>query len=275
MSEPIRVNIDLKKIRETASKGVRRTVVFLGLGFNAAKDPAFRKYQLVEISPIHLVPSDVSEETVDHFKTEFGRWIIECGLRELIETFALFLDRTHDACLFMASRKNQISFKNARKWKPAFHNKGIKDKLKTFDSRFGVKPEYPEHIISIQRVRNCFTHRHGIVGKRDCGDSDELVLKWVGFDLFIETETGETIDLVLPLKEKIHTKAGGAVKLRYSERVRTYKIGTAIDLEAKDLVEICNFILNSTDQILNTVGVFAKGLGIPDTEAIDVEKEPD
>lgn len=271
MAEPISANIDFNKIRETAYKGVRRTAVFLGLGFNAAKDPSFQNYELADISPIHLVPSNVPEETVDHFKTEFGRWIVACGLRELIETFALFLDRTHYACLFIASHKNQITFEDATVWQPAFHHKGIKDKLKKFESRFGVKPKHPEHINTIQQVRNCLTHRHGIVGTKDCEGSNELVLKWMGFDLFIETETGETIDLVLPLKEEIYLKDGGAVKLRFSERVRSYNIGTSVDLEAKDLVEICNFILMSTDQILKAVAAYSKNLGIPDVEMIDAK----
>jgi hypothetical protein len=110
MAESIHVNIDFSNIRETARKGVRRTAVFLGLGINAAIDSALRKYELSDISPIHLVPSNVPEETIAHFKTEFGRWIVANGLRELIETFALFLDRTHNACLFMASHKGKISF---------------------------------------------------------------------------------------------------------------------------------------------------------------------
>ncbi|MCL4690012.1 MAG: hypothetical protein KJ007_15725 [Burkholderiales bacterium] len=268
MAEPIHVNIDFANIRETARKGVRRTAVFLGLGINAALDPALRKYELSDISPIHLVPSNVPEETIAHFKTEFGRWVVANGLRELIETFALFLDRTHNACLFMASHKGKISFEDATQWQPAFHHKGIEDKLKVFQNRFGVKPNHPEHLSTIQQVRNCFTHRHGIVGKQDCDDGDELTLKWMGFDIFIETPTGETIDLTLPLKEEIHLKDGGTVCLRFSERVRKYKLNTPVNLEPQDLVEICNFILMSTDQLLASVSEFAKNLGIPDAEQI-------
>jgi hypothetical protein len=268
MVEPTHVNIDFAKIRETARRGVRRTAVFLGLGINASLDPALRKYELSDISPIHLVPSSVPEETIAHFKTEFGRWIVANGLRELIETFALFLDGAHNACLFMSSHKGKVSFEDATQWQPAFHHKGIADKLKVFESRFGVKPHHPEHLGTIQQVRNCFTHRHGIVGKQDCVDGDELILKWTGFDIFIETPTGETIDMTLPLKEDIHLKDGGTVCLRFSERVRTFKLGTPVLLEPNDLVEICNFILMSTDQLLASVSEFAKKLGIPDAEQI-------
>lgn len=273
MAEPIHVNIDFAHIRETARKGVRRTAVFLGLGINATLDPALRKYELTDISPIHLVPSNVPEETITHFKTEFGRWIIANGLRELIETFALFLDKTHNACLFMASHKRKVTFEDATQWQPAFHRKGIKDKLKVFQSRFGVKPNYPEHLGTIQQVRNCFTHRHGVVGKRDCEDGDELLLKWIGFDIYIETPTGETIDLVLPLKEEVHLKDGGTACLRFSERVRNFKLGTPVNLEPKDLVEICNFVLMSTDQLLTSVSEYAKNLGIPDAGEIAQAQE--
>lgn len=273
MAENNHVNIDFKNIRETAHKGVRRTAVFLGLGVNAAIDPAFNKYELSDISPIHLVPSNVPEETITHFKTEFGRWIVSNGLRELIETFALFLDRTHNACLFMASHKGKISFEDATQWQPAFHNKGISDKLKVFENRFDVKPKNPDHLGTIQQVRNCFTHRHGIVGERDCGDGNDLILKWMGFDIVIETPTGETIDMTLPLEEEIYLEDGGTIGLRFSERERRFKLGTPIQLEPKDLVEICNFILMSTDQLLASVGEFTKKIGIPDIGEIDNAKE--
>lgn len=268
MAEPIHVNIDFENIRETARRGVRRTAVFLGLGINAAIDPGLRKYELSDISPIHLVPSNAPEETIAHFKTEFGRWVVSNGLRELIETFALFLDRTYEACLFMVSHKERISFEDVTQRQAAFDYEGIEKKLKIFQSRFGVKLNHPEHLKTIQQVRNCFTHRHGIVGKPDCEDGDELSLKWIGFDIFIKTPTGETIDLTLPLKEEIRLKDGGTVCLRFSERVRRYKLNTPVDLEPKDLVEICNFILMSTDQLLTSVSEFAKNLGIPEAEQI-------
>ena len=261
MTEKKILKVDLATIRETACKGIRRAVVFLGLGVNAANNPNFREYELADISPIHLLPEKIGVETIQQFKVEFGRWVTGCGLRELIESFALFLDKTYNAALFFSVHKNKVPQAEANKMRAAFEKKGIEAKLQAL-KQFQIEPKFPEHLISIQRVRNCLTHRWGKVEAQDCNSSDELVLSWQGFDIFVETPTGKTIDLILPLKEEVLLPDGGTAMLRYSERTRCFKMGTVIQVEPRDLLEICNFVLISTDQIFKKTIECAIGLGV-------------
>src|SRR5438105_1920638 len=93
------IEINYDRILETALQGVRRATVFLGLGFNAANDPQFKTYQLSKIATLTLVPDDVDPATLTHFKESFGHWIVGNGLRELMETFAIFLDQIYSATL--------------------------------------------------------------------------------------------------------------------------------------------------------------------------------
>jgi hypothetical protein len=268
------IQIDLDRVRETAYKGIRRTAVFLGLGLNASFDPSFQRYELADLSPIRLVPSDMPEETIAHFKSEFGRWIIACGLRELIERFAIFLDETHHACLLMATHKGTVSLEDATAWQSAFHYKGVDDKLKKFENRFSVCPRFPQHISTIQKLRNCFTHRRGIVGVEDCNGTDQLELKWMGFKLVAEHANGQTVELSMPLKEPIHFPEGGTIGLQFIERARYFKIDMLVTIEPKDLLEICNFVLMSTDEIIRSVVEFAKRLGIKEALAERDESRP-
>ena len=82
-SEKMRININYDEILDTALKGVRRTVAFLGLGVNAAQDPEFRKYSLTGIAQIQLLPADLGTEAIEDIKTHFLTWVVGCGLREL------------------------------------------------------------------------------------------------------------------------------------------------------------------------------------------------
>jgi hypothetical protein len=262
------IKVDFTEIQDTAYKGVRRTAVFMGLGLNAATDPKFKRYQLSEITHMQFIPEKVSDETVLHFKTEFGRWIVACGLRELIETFSVFLDKIHEACLLMAVSQGKMTHKLALEHHNSFLWKGFTEKMKTLHERFGVYSQYNDHLGTVQLVRNCYTHRRGIVGKADCGDSQQLELRWIGMDVYIETTDGDIINLNLPLQEGVCVEKGGTVKVKSAERKRSFQLGTVVDIPPKELAEICTLILWATNEITKSAFAYAKSIGIPNDNSL-------
>lgn len=257
--------VDFARLRDTAYKGVRRTAVFMGFGLNAANDPQFTRYQLSDVTPIQLMPDEVTDETVQQFKIEFARWIVACGLRELIETFSVFLDNTHQVCAIMAVSRGQMTPEYAQERQKSFLWKGFTDKMQTLSERFGVFSKQNGHLKTLHLVRNCYTHRRGIVGTADCGRGEQLELTWLGMDLYIETPEGETIDLDLPLQEGVYLEKGGRVKLRFAERKRSFPLGAVVDLSPKDLVEICAFVLWATNELSDSAEAYAKRIGIPES----------
>ena len=96
------INIDYKAIWKTVRIGIRRTNLFLGLGLNAIKDPDFKDYKLPSWGTINFLPDEAAEETISLYKEEFSIWIIGCGLRELFETFSIFLNQICEASLHVA-----------------------------------------------------------------------------------------------------------------------------------------------------------------------------
>ena len=185
--------INLDAISETARKGVIRTVVFLGLGVNAANDPHFNGYELNRFQgsrPTNVgykfLPSKVTQKTLSEFKKEFGNWVVANGLRELVETFAVFLDQIQNACLTMALNRRKLTTKEAVAFAKQFPYKGIKEKLSLLNKRFNIRPEHPDYIISINQIRHCLTHRLGRVGPEDCKTDNKLTVRWLGLDFFAE-----------------------------------------------------------------------------------------
>ena len=260
------VVIDFDKVAEVGLKGVRRAAVFMGLGLNAAHDPAFKSYQLSSIQNVQtkmhmeLIPSNVNDDTLGHFKTEFGAWIIANGLREVTERYAVFLDGIHQVCQFIACSKQRLEPTAAEKRDSTFRRKGIEYKLQKLDLRFGVKPRYPDFVVSINKARNCLTHRLGKVGFEDCNQGQALEVKWTGMDFQIELESGKILSaneffgVVLP--------EPGTAQLKFIERCKSFPIGTLIRFEMHDLAEVCNFMLDSIRAVAGAAVQYARSVGV-------------
>lgn len=123
------ININLPAIRNIAVRGVRRTAIFMGLGINAANNPDFKQYELAKLTGFEFIEPISDERTLAGLKTEFGRWIVGNGLRELIETFCIFLDEIHVACLWMSASCHKIPLNQIQTQDKKFRHKGLKDKL--------------------------------------------------------------------------------------------------------------------------------------------------
>jgi hypothetical protein len=257
-------NIDVDAILETANLGVRRTAVFLGLGLNAAANDAVRDYGLGRVTALQLVPANADEATLADYKTEFGRWIVACGLRELADTFAVFLDQVHDACLTFALSKKRVRREQAKKYSAAFCMKGVREKLKQLESRFSIAITGSQYLSGINQARNCLTHRRGIVGREDCDASASLTLRWKGMDLFVKTPTGEEISLNPPLPDNgVLVETGGTVALRFQERARVFREGDLLDISPRDLAEICHLFLEAPREVVAGVIRYAQSIGVP------------
>jgi hypothetical protein len=262
-----KITIDFDQIKEIADRGVRRTAAFMGLGINAARDEEFKKYQLSNISMIQVLPTTLDDKGIAHIKEEFEKWVISNGLRELVESFGLFLDKIHTACLLMATHKKQINSNDAEKYGPAFERKGVEDKLSTLRSRFDITSDKEKYFSSINQARNCITHRKGRVGPEDLRGEKTFRLIWWGFDLYAETPSGEKHSLMPPISEKgVFLKEGGSVKLQIHDRIIEYKLGEIVNLSPNDLGEICFLVHLATTDIVISAHAYAKKIGIEENQ---------
>ena len=257
------ITIDFDKLKEIALRGIRRTTVFLGLGVNAARDERFREYQLTDVTIFRLVPDKVEDTVVTEFKDSFEKWVISNGLRELIETFAVFLDKVHQVCLLMATHKKSIGEEDADTFGPAFEWKGVEDKLKILRERFGIQSDKEKYFSSINQARNCITHRRGKVGPEDLRGTPSFKLVWWAFDVYAETPSGKKINLMPPFpKGGIYLDEGATVKMKINEREKEYQLGNVISLSPTDVNEICFLVKLATDDISKGAIQFAQNIGI-------------
>jgi hypothetical protein len=266
-----RIHIDLDQIKEIALKGVRRATIFLGLGVNAARDKTFTSYQLPENDYLKLVPENVSDGELSDFKENFEKWIISNGLRELIESFGVFLDRIHQACLLFATNVGQISPRDAEKYGVAFEKKGVEGKLNKLHTLFNVLTNKEKYFPSINQARNCITHRRGVVGVEDLKGNDDLQLIWWAMDTIVQLPDGKEIPLIPIPKGGIYLKDGGTVCIKIRDRNRVYALGEIVELNPVDINEICFLVSLATNEIVASTVAYAKSIGIETTEQTAVD----
>ena len=257
------VTINYNAILETAVRGARRAYVFMGLGLNAASNPELKEYTLEGFGSIQIVPSNVDEHKIARFKENFAAWVINNGLRELIESFAVFLDQIYDASLRVAVSKKGFEPEEAKKRYSAFTMMGIDKKLKRLNEGFEITTNNSEHLNSIYLARNSLSHCLGLVGDFQCNYGSTLILKWIGLDYVAATEGGRAELITGPFDSLKDMTIG----IRWTERSLTFCLGSPVCLTPNALNEICFFIWREANSITASARNFAISNGIPLSES--------
>lgn len=255
------MNIDLDQIHEIAQKGVRRAAAFLALGVNAARDSRLVEYQFPNDAFIRILPEGLSKESIEHLKQEYEKWVILAGLRELIETFGVYLDAIHNVALVISS--STIGPIDLQKNRCSFELSGTTEKLSTLKKRFNIHTQKEKYLASVSRVRNCLAHRRGIVGQKDVDENGVLKVTWWTLDVFAETPKGEQISLKPPLPNGgVIVEAGGTIKARFTDHELQFNVGQVVELTISDLSEICLLVSLAAKEILASITTFARNNGI-------------
>lgn len=257
-----RIHIDLDRTHQVALTGIRRVAIFMGLGLNAARNEAFKDYELTKLAPGYaegdvmgitygLVPDGAPAEKVAQFKEEFGYWVTSNGLRDLVETFAAYLDQIHSIALLVTHAAGRV-LPNHEHLQAAFHrHPGLGWKLEMLRERFGITLEKPHLLESLYAARNCLSHRLGVVAeKHDCGDDGSLKVKWVGADVsLVGVKSGKTHPLVFgePTPEECDIVVG------FSERTLSFREGERIRIPHEALTEVCFYSVTAAGQLIRSL----------------------
>ncbi|HXC41781.1 MAG TPA: hypothetical protein VN667_22830 [Burkholderiales bacterium] len=254
-------HVDLDKMLNVALKGVRRASIFMGLGVNAALDPRLDQYQLTNITNISFAPDNLPVNEIEEMKGEFRIWIEANGLRELVETFSVYLDHVHRAALAFKAHGSRTALSILQAEQVKFRSQGFPNKINILNGKFSICPNHPVHLKSINNARNCLAHRLGIVGSDDVKNGPLQIL-WLGTAVFINTPSGEKHDFRSIPESGLPLPDGGEVTLQLEERRRLLNQGDRVALSTIDLAEICMFFDIEARAIQHSLLEFAKRQGI-------------
>lgn len=262
------IRLDFDRILDTALLGVRRASIFIGFGVNAATDPAFKTHALTKFSNLQIGPSQLTGDALAEAKENFRLWIEAAGFRELADSLGVFLDEVHWACAVSSCARNggqvdRRKFDSACKSQSCFAGEGLPNKLNLLQQRFGITAQHESELKSLNKARNCLTHRRGVVGPSDLSEGS-LYVSWLGMDLSVVEPNGNE-HLITHEMPPIYLPVGGNVTARMTTRLRVFSMGDVVNFSTHDLAEICWFYEREARFICNAAIELAKRIDVTDS----------
>lgn len=266
MSEPQYLQLNFLNILNIALAGIRRANIFLGLGLNAAKDPAHKNYLLPDSTKIHFISENLSDLDIENSKKDFANWLVGNGLREVNEYFDVFLDHIYEATLMGSVFKHdKVDHENLVKSKAKskkFSEYSTKRKFQELHKTFGFSTDNIDCHLSLKKARNCLTHRLGRVDDSDCNDEGKLTISWMTLNVVTTKNGAQDEILELPLKKQILLTGDVGLGYIYSKNSISFTTGEIANLSPRNINEICFFYAIESEKIKDAAVDFLKHNGI-------------
>ena len=131
-----------------------------------------------------------------------------------------------------------------------FAARGLPSKLDSISSMVGrpVVPNSEQHVLRINRIRNCLVHRLGFVSEDDARDGDTLQLTWLGYDVVaVGPDGSQRVELPYMVGE------GEQLHLELNSRKKEFRAGSRLTLTAQELMEISWTIFLFAEELVANV----------------------
>lgn len=255
--------INLDKILQVAYTGVRRASAFMALGINASYDPDNRSVHLKHPFHLRFLPDNMSDAQINEVKNNFSEWIVGNGLRELDQSFAIFLDYLHDAGLVVMRHTRGLQAAEHKQIKKKFQqDTNAKSKLDEISARFRIVSKNASHIETMSKARNCLSHANGIVRLRDCNRPNELKITWIGIDIVVQSEQ-ESKSFPTGEFEPFTAGADSTLGIKFVDRQKSFPFGSRIAISPSDLSEICWMYSDEARILVGEFKKYCETQGVP------------
>lgn len=218
-------SINLDVIFDILQRGVRRAGTFTGIGLNASDHSHSLSYELTIEGPyfIEFTKPNLSDHDHAHIMQEFAKWIRANGLRELIETFSIYMHELYTAIYSLLEHLHQLD--DLAKHNPKkFERKGIREQIELLSKVISVSEGDIKIIRSLNGARNCYAHRRGLIGRQDIGpQSDNFQLIWKGLQIEAEEPDGNIV-VESDIFDRVFEN-GADIQFRNLQKEKRLKIG--------------------------------------------------
>lgn len=264
------VDFDIDSQLQHTQKKIQRIIDLVRLGLATVKEPTGVTRLAFPGRPFELTMGLWQASTGAALVEEFQAWLLGHGFQELIESVQTQLDWAASFCYSlrlisekgMPSRPDEIrGYVGAvdEYWRK-FHKMPLTQKLENMRSNYGVVTDLEEAVISIHRVRNCLTHRGGVVdGEVDCNVPGALAAVWIG--AVIERNAG---DGPVSIENQEDLGRGGLYMIGSDVRRKSFEPNARVRLDSRDFNEVaitCYVYCRETTK--GSVGFVQRCPGLP------------
>ena len=255
------MQINFDAVLEKALKGIRRSYVFMGLGVNSAEDGRLDNYQLTPVTNLQLLQDGLGKDVVADFKENYKEWVINNASRDALETFHIFIEELFICLIIIKKKATDIG--HVQKDVRRFEKLPFPSKMEALKKEFMVEPEFINHIKSINKARNCMSHRGWVVSTKDYNNSPKtaLILAWRGMNMVLTDQEGERechMSELVGLVTKRETQVG----LKFVSREKAFTAGQVLSLEPKELAEVLWYWTMEIKKMIGCSIEYAKNSGI-------------
>jgi hypothetical protein len=266
--EPVSLTVNLGLMVGVLQTSLQRVIDLVSFGMQAAANA--RDIDRLELPGVnfHMILAGNRKLDVEHAREEFQKWIVGAGLRECAEAINPLLEEARNACavyrfagsgptiLKVGELKDKL-FGAQKK----FHRDGLPDKIETLKKEYdpGIIPELTDHILSINKARNCLVHRRGIITKMDFNTADSLFVRWKKMELIARDEEGNEEVFEIPFT----TKGDTTISMKISDTSRIFRLGEAIIFSPRDFSSMCTTFFFFAQQLVENLKKYGESKGVP------------
>ena len=182
----------------------------------------------------------LTKDQLEDLKGNFRTWLLTRAFEDFIKAVFAALQEAYLYCEVMAGPPITLTSQDKVKaWLETMKADALKFNLPTLmnrvSSRLKSSLDVRDHILSINKVRNCLEHRHGIIRQKDINDSakNALVMKWRRMKVFYEKD-GKEIEVRLGAEIQGPAK----VMFRFEDTTKFFKLGERIQLSVDEFNEV-------------------------------------
>ncbi|RYY84243.1 MAG: hypothetical protein EOO15_19740 [Chitinophagaceae bacterium] len=165
-------------------------------------------------------------------------WLNSSFLRDAIEATDQFLGRCLSFCFAIqvagTGKATSAELDEVVRLAPQRHHKmHFPVKLQVLEQKYAVKPDFSEHVLSLNKLRTCLVHRLGKITPLDINQDGWLVAKWVSSRMVLRgIQTGA--ELVLT-EEGQGLEEESTLEMHIVQHERAFPLGANIALEPYDI----------------------------------------
>jgi hypothetical protein len=149
----------------------------------------------------NFMPAHGAKLPLEDARKNASEWLNTSFLRDSVEATDQFLGRCLSFCaaIELAGKggASMEALHHVISVAPQKHHKlHFPAKVAELENKYGVRPTFVEHVLSLNKVRTCLVHRMGKVTKLDADENGRLVAKWVTSRMVLRgLETGTQLVL--------------------------------------------------------------------------------
>jgi len=245
------INIDIDGIFEVAAKGLKRCYSFTAIAQNKIDGKNLTQEDLIP-KDCQFVPNSskkIPDTELPKIADAFLHWSYNNSLRELIESFDAFMLELYWKVLWLKDGKT-ISIEKInteiRDEKKKFKRLNFPEKIKCLSTYVKITEDEWKFIGALQDVRNCVSHKRGIVYRDNY--RDEIKIKIPRLQSLKKDDSDEDwVAITFPFQNPSGKEFDLGVRFVYEEKtIKEYEV---INFTPSEITAICFFL----DLILNRI----------------------